>query len=350
MAVGDDGLVQTDPAIDELPELLNSSKLLWLNVEGPCSPEVLEQICQHFSLDRRGLENCLRPGQRARTVKIDGALVFILKMTKLRKRLETEQLCVVLGDRWAITFQEGQAGDCLDAVREHLESGWVPKEGEGIDYLAALILDSVIEAYFPVIENLGERLDELEDEIMESGEEGLAPVLHDVKRDILTLRRAVFPLREALNKLIRDYQARLSDKTRDLLRSCYDNIVMVMELVETNKELGSDLMELNLSYTSNYLNKVMKVLTVITALFIPPTFVAGVYGMNFNPEKSPLNMPELNWFYGYPFAISLMSSMVVGFLLFLYWRGYVRPRPTKLRSRYRAWKHQDGSSAEGGAK
>ncbi len=185
------------------------------------------------------------------------------------------------------------------------------------------MLDAVIDGYFPVLEALGERLEMLEEEILARPERRTISTVHEVKRELISLRRVVWPLREALNTLVRDESPLVTPETRLYMRDCYDHAVRIIDFVETYRELGADLTDLYLSSVSQRLNEVMKLLTVFTAVFIPLTLVAGIYGMNFNTGASPWNMPELNWVCGYPFALLLMALVASGLLFWFRRKGWL---------------------------
>ncbi len=244
-------------------------------------------------------------------------------MIELNEHMETEQVSVFLGPKWVVTFLE-DPGDAFDPVRRRLRENRGCIRASGAGYLAYALLDAVVDAYFPVVEKYGEKLDELEDEVVDRPDQGTIARAHAVKRDLRQLRRAIWPLREALNVLTRDTSGLVDDGTRVFLRDCYDHTVQIIDLVETYRELDADLTDLYLSSLSNRLNEVMKVLTVIATIFCRMTFIAGVYGMNFDTQVSPWNMPELHWPLGYLFSWGLMAASAVGMLGFFGWMGWIR--------------------------
>jgi magnesium transporter len=189
--------------------------------------------------------------------------------------------------------------------------------------LAYALLDAVVDKYFPVLEEYGERLEALEQGLITSPATDTVARIHEIKRDLLTLRRAVWPQREALNVLLRDETPLLTPETRLHLRDCYDHTVQLIDLVETYRELSSDLTDVYLSSVSNRTNEIMRVLTVISTIFIPLTFIAGIYGMNLNPEASPWNMPELNWYWGYPAVLGVMAVLAILMLLYFRRKGWL---------------------------
>ncbi len=193
----------------------------------------------------------------------------------------------------------------------------------GSDYLAYRLLDGIIDGYFPVLEEFGEKLEGLEDEILEKPSRATVAQVHEVKRDFLALRRTIWPLREAISTLLRDNSNLFAKDTLIFLRDCHDHTVQIADLIESYREIGSDLMDVYLSSLSNRLSEVMKVLTIITTLCAPPTLVAGIYGMNFRTEVSPFNMPELNWYYGYPWALLLMFVLGGGTIWLVAAKGWL---------------------------
>jgi len=209
-------------------------------------------------------------------------------------------------------------------VRKRLRNQRGLVRRQGADYLAYALLDAVIDSYFPVLEAYGERLDDLEAEISEHPGPVTVARIQQTKHDLQALRRTIWPQRDTLNVLIRDATPLISDETRVFLRDCYDHSIYIMELVETYHEVAAGLIELYMSSVGHRMNEIMKVLTVIATIFIPLTFIAGIYGMNFNPAASPWNMPELNWYLGYPFALGLMVVVVLGMLFYFRRRRWIR--------------------------
>jgi magnesium transporter len=187
----------------------------------------------------------------------------------------------------------------------------------GPDYLAYAILDAIVDGYFPVLESLGERLEGLEAEVVTRPVRPTLEKIHRAKRDLLTLRRAIWPLRDAINALIREEHELIANPTRVYLRDCYDHAVQILDMVETDRELAGGLMDIYISSLSQRLNEVMKVLTIIATIFIPLTFVAGIYGMNFR------HMPELEWRYGYPLVMVLMAAMAAGMVVYFARKGWL---------------------------
>jgi magnesium transporter len=221
-----------------------------------------------------------------------------------------------LGKNFLVTFQEFP-GDCLDPVRERIRKVQGRHRSAGPDYLAYSILDAIIDGYFPVLETLGETLESLEHDIVQkTSDQTLIARIHGVKRDLLTVRRAIWPFREAVNSLFREPSPLVNEETRLYLRDCYDHTIQLIDLLETYREVAGGLVDVYLSSVSNRMNEIMKVLTIIATIFMPLSFIAGLYGMNFNTEISPWNMPELNKPFGYPMVLLLMLAVVAALLAF----------------------------------
>lgn len=308
--------------LSAVSELMKRLPVTWLNVDGLGNAGLIKEVGSLYSMHRLALEDVLHVHQRPKMEIYDDHHFIVARMASFKERLETEQFSIFVGTNYIVTFQEA-GGDCLDPVRQRIRSDRGKIRSANSDYLAYAILDAVIDGYFPVLEALGERMDELEDEIIENPQPDTIARIHDIKRDMLSLRRSVWPLREVINTLIRDPHPLVKEETRFYLRDCYDHIVRIIDLVETYRELAADLMDLYLSILGNRTNEIMRVLTIISTIFIPLTFIVGVYGMNFDPQTSPWNMPELTWQYGYPFVWSMMLTIVVGLLLYFRNKGWL---------------------------
>jgi magnesium transporter len=318
--------------VSELEEFLGKFPVLWVDVDGIGDVAQMKQFGDMFSLHPLAIEDVLKSNQRAKVEEYDQVLFVVARMVSLEPRLKTEQLSIFLAKDVVVTFQQLPGDDCLNPVRDRIRRGRGLIRKNGADYLLYSVLDAVIDGYFPVLEQYGEILEDLEDEIIERPNRNTISDMHRCKRELLTIRRAIWPLREVTNTLVRDENDFISSSTRVYLRDCYDHAVRLIDITETYRELGSDLMDVYLSSVSNRLNEVMKVLTIITTIFIGPTFIAGVYGMNFN-TRSPFNMPELDWAFGYEFALLLMVLLGGGTFAFVYKHGWVRPAEHQADSR-----------------
>jgi len=222
--------------------------------------------------------------------------------------MSIEQVSLFFGNNYVISFYNGEK-DPFDPVRNRLRSGGRLRS-RGADYLLYTLLDVVIDQGFPVLEALGEWIEDLEDELLGAPSKQTLAQIHELKRDMLLLRRTLWPQREVINQLLREDQSLIEEATRPYLRDCYDHTIQIMDLFETYRDMAAGMMDVYLSSTSYRLNEVMRVLTVIATIFIPPTFLVGVYGMNF------ADMPELHWRYGYLGSWLVIIAMIGGMLLY----------------------------------
>jgi magnesium transporter len=306
-----------------LPKFIGAFPMIWIDVDSLGDSKVVEAIGKTFGLHELALEDVLNVHQRAKVEDYGDNLFVVTHMIFDAVNPATEQLSMFVGKNFVVTFQESP-GDCLDPVRERIAKSKGQIRSLGSDYLMYCIIDASIDSYFPALEHLGESLEELEDEIVGNPKSDSIKRIHEAKRILLGLRRSVWPMRDALNALLRDQQGLISAHTLLYLRDCYDHSVRVLEFLETYREVCSDMMDAYLSSASNRLNEVMKVLTIITTLFVPPTFIVGVYGMNFH--GSPYNMPELSAYYGYPVVWAVILLVMGCMLSLLYWHGWIGHR------------------------
>ncbi len=307
-------------AIAELLPFRDSPHHVWINVEG-LDAKVVADLGQAFGLHPLALEDVINTGQRPKVDEYPGHLFLVMRSLTLSERVCTEQISFFLGQDFVITIQE-VPGDSFDPVRERLRSGRGRMRRMGPDYLAYALIDALVDEFFPVLERLGERIEGLEDDLIENPRQATIQSVHEVKRDLLALRRSAYPQREVINSLGREGSTLVQPETRVFLRDTYDHTIQVMDIVETYRELASGMVDIYLSSLSNRMNEVMKVLTVIATLFIPLTFIAGVYGMNFDPDVSRWNMPELRWTYGYPFSLALMVATAIGLIGYFKKKGW----------------------------
>ena len=297
--------------------------MTWVNVDGLGDLETLTRIQEIFGLHRLALEDVVNVHQRPKAELYEDHLFVVARMPRPGAGLETEQFSLFLGKGYVLTFQEAP-GDCLEAVRERIRNERPRIRAGGPDYLAYAIIDAVIDSYFPLLEGIGDQLEALEEEVLARPHSSQVPILHGIKRDLMNLRRIVWPLREVLAGFVREESPLITEATKIYLRDCYDHTIQIMDLLESYRDVATGLMDLYLSSISNRMNEVMKVLTIIATIFIPLGFIAGLYGMNFNPEISRWNMPELNWALGYPFALGVMGTIALVMLVFFGKKGWLR--------------------------
>lgn len=310
---------QTITEAQAVKPFLEEWAVTWLNIDGAPQPELVKEIGELFKLHPLALDDVIHLQERAKVDEYEDHLYIVARMVDVAGEVDTEQVSIFVSDRFVITFQEKEGGDCLNPTRDRIRRGLDNIRSYGTAYLVYSILDAIIHAYFPVLETYGEYLEDMEDIIAVQPTKAVITRIHDVKRNLLELRRAIWPMREVLHALMHNNTLFASQEVNFHLRSSYDDAVQVIDLIEVDREQCADLMDFYLSSVGNRTNEVMKLLTIISTIFMPLTFVAGVYGMNFNTDVSPFNMPELNWYYGYPFAMLLMAAMA-GLLLWYYRR------------------------------
>ncbi|MCY7279107.1 MAG: magnesium/cobalt transporter CorA [Phormidesmis sp. CAN_BIN44] len=321
---------------EECTPHLDTESVSWVDVKGLGSEDILNRLGAVFTLHPLVLEDIVNVPQRPKVEEYDDQLLIIAQMVILRrsgKSFLSEQVSLILGKHYLLTVQEEPEHDCFAAVRERirLNKGTIRKHNA--DYLAYTLLDSIIDGFFPILERYGEEIEELEGEVVANPTRQTLEKIHKIKRELLTLRRSIWPQRDAINSLIRDGSDLISDEVRVYLRDCYDHAVQVLDMVETYRELASSLMDVYLSSVSNRMNEVMKFLTIVSTIFIPLTFIAGVYGMNFNTEKSPFNLPELNWYWGYPLCWAVMITVATVLVVFFKRKGWFENFASTVKSR-----------------
>jgi magnesium transporter len=283
----------------------------WVNLTGLHDVALVEQLGSSVGLDALALEDLLNTEHRPKVEVFDETLLVILKMLAFDKgsdNLVSEQVSIALGHNLVITFQE-RPWDLFDGVRERLQTTRGRMRHRGTDYLAYALIDAVVDGYFVVLEQLSDRLTDLEEELAGRPLRNTLQRIHQFKRDLIVLRKAVWPLREVVAALERNEAELIDERTAPFLRDLYDHVVQVIETVETLRDTISGLLDLYLSSVSQRTNEIMKVLTVVATIFIPLTFLVGVYGMNFH------YMPELGWRWGYPALWLLMLTCAIGMLI-----------------------------------
>ncbi|MBD1924594.1 magnesium/cobalt transporter CorA [Microcoleus sp. FACHB-831] len=304
---------------------LDTESVSWVDVLGLGNKKTWGQMSKVFKLHPLVVEDVVNVPQRPKVEDYEEHLVIIAKMVMPKEGGDgfySEQVSFVLGKHYLLTVQEEPDRDCFQPVRDRIRNKKGIIRTQGADYLAYALLDAIVDGFFPVLEDYGERLEALEDEVVSAPTRSTLDKIYQIKRELLVLRRAIWPQRDAINSLIRDGSNLISKEVLVYMRDCYDHAVQILDMVETYRELASGLMDVYLSSVGNRMNEVMKLLTVISSIFIPLTFIAGIYGMNFDTEKSPMNMPELNWYWGYPFCLMLMIVVATGLIYFFWRRGW----------------------------
>jgi magnesium transporter len=300
--------------IEECFPFKDKPTVTWINIDGLQEVEIVEKIGAHFGIHHLILEDILHTGQRPKGEDLGDYLFIVLKMIYHDgndDEIMGEQVSLILGQNYVISFQERE-GDIFNFVRERMRNNKGRIRKGGADYLAYALLDSVVDHYFVILEKLGERIESLEEELVTNPTPGTLQIIHTLKRNLISLRKSVWPLREVVNFLEREESPLITKPTGIYLRDVYDHTIQVIDTIETFRDMVSGMLDIYLSSLSNRMNEVMKVLTIIATIFIPLTFIAGIYGMNFK------FMPELEWHWGYPMALIIML-LLVGFML-LYFR------------------------------
>jgi magnesium transporter len=294
----------------------------WIHIRGAAKPDLLIELGQMFDLHLLALEDVVNKGQRAKIEEYDDQIFVVMQlpMTTESGSVHSEQVSLFVSKGFLISFCAA-ATDPFDLVRERLRKHVGRIRRRGSDYLLYALLDVIIDQAFPLLENYGEQIEILEDELLAQPNHDTLSRLHQMRRDLLLLRRMFWPQREVLNQLFREECPCIEQDTRLYLRDCYDHTIQIIDLMESYREMTASMLDVYLSSISNRLNESMRMLTIIATVFIPLTFIVGVYGMNFgNNTTSWWAMPELRWDYGYP-AVWLVMILIGGGMIYLFKRN-----------------------------
>jgi magnesium transporter len=309
-------------SVEELNGLLNQAPMTWINVDGLGNADVIHHLGKIFHLHPLALEDVVNTHQRSKCDDFGDVLFCVARMVQ-GPPLLSEQISFFITAKVLITFQEEVKGDSLEPVRERLRQNRGRIRHTGPDYLLYELLDAVIEGYFPLLEKYGDVLDDLDREAHDPQIGYKLGDIHRLRTDLLHLRRVIWPHRDALQSLLRGGHKQISTETLLYLRDCYDHVAQLIDIMEIYRENCTDLRDFIYSKLSNRTNEIMRMLTIISTLFLPMTFIAGVYGMNFD------HMPELHWKYGYAFSLVLMGMVGIGFTAFFWRRGWLRSSEPK---------------------
>jgi len=286
----------------------------WINIDGLHDIETIEKAGQHFGLHPLILEDILNTGQRPKFEDYEKYLFIVLKMLRYNdddNTIQSEQISLVLGQNFVLSFQE-VVGDVFDQIRERIRNAKGRIRKMGPDYLAYALIDAVVDNYFAILERVGETIEAVEEEVVTNPNEKTLQQIHALKREMISLRKSVWPLREMISGLERSESSIIKETTDIYLRDVYDHTIQIIDSIESFRDMVSGLLDIYLSSISNRMNAVMKVLTIIATIFIPLTFVAGIYGMNFK------YMPELEWKWGYLYLWTIV--VIVGICMLIYFR------------------------------
>ncbi len=293
-------------------------KSAWVNIEGVHNLEIVDRVGKIFGIHLLLLEDIVNTQKRPKFETFDGSLSIMLKMLYLSAtsgKVVSEQVSLVIGPNYVLSFQE-VPGDVFEPIRDRLRKAQPRHRFLGTDYLAHALVDAIVDNYFAVLERIAERVEMLERRLVRNPRPESLQSIYDIKRMLIDLRRSVWPLREALAAFERSDSELIHAHTRPYLRDLYEHVIQVMDSIESLRETVTSLLDVYLTSINNRTNEVMKVLTIIATIFIPLTFLAGVYGMNFDKNAGPLNMPELHWRYGYMAFWAICVVTVVGLIWF----------------------------------
>ncbi len=312
-----ESLEESEPAsVDEVMPYLERPGVVWIDVVGLHDVAALERLGDRLGLHLLALEDVLHHGQRPKVDDYEGHAFVVLKQMRIRaSRLESEQISLFFDRRFVLTVQMTPRDD-WEPVRQRLRSGRERIRGSGGDYLAYALVDAVIDSFFPLLEEYGDRIESLQQILLDQPDQEVLERIHAINRELILIRRAAWPHREVASTLERSESGVVAKETRVYLRDCYDHTVQILDILESYRDLARGLMDLYLSTVSNRMNEVMKVLTVMASIFIPLTFLAGVYGMNFDPDAGPLNMPEIRWAWGYPVFWAVILALGTGMVVY----------------------------------
>jgi magnesium transporter len=299
------------PTIEASFPYRDAQPVTWINVDGLHDLSVVEKMGAHFGIHPLVLEDIVNTGQRTKVEEFDDYIYIVFKMLVFDEtagHITSEQISVILGSQLLVSFQEKE-GDVFDFVRERIRRARGRIRKSGCDYLVYALMDAVVDHYFVVLEKLGEKIESIEEQLLEKPTPQLLQDIHHLKREMIFFRKQVWPLREVTNSLIKDPSQLIRESTHIFIRDVYDHTVQVIDTIESFRDVLSGLSDLYLSTVSNRMNEVMKVLTIIATIFIPLTFIAGIYGMNFE------FMPELKWRWSYPTLWAILLAIFTAMLL-----------------------------------
>ncbi len=307
------------PSIEACFPLKDTPTITWINIDGLHDVGLIEKIGKHFDLHPLIMEDIANTGQRPKFETSDRHLFLVLKMLQSDQtngEIRSEQFSLVVGNNFLISFQE-QFGDVFEPVRNRIRKTEPRVRFMSADYLAYALVDAIVDGYYSVLETIGEQIESMENLLVDNpGTEHLERI-HDLKRELILMRKALWPLREVVGALERMESSLIKDSTHVYLRDLYEHTIQVIDTLEIFRDMVSGLLDIYMSSISNKMNEVMKVLTIIATIFIPLGFLAGVYGMNFDTVSSPFNMPELGFPYGY-LMFWILAALIGGGLFFFF--------------------------------
>ncbi|MBW2452182.1 MAG: magnesium/cobalt transporter CorA [Deltaproteobacteria bacterium] len=301
-----------DISVEEASAFKDTDSVSWINLSGIHDIQMIDQVGQSFGIHPLALEDILNTLHRPKVEVTEEYTFIIVKMLAFDEAslaIDTEQFSLILGSHFVLSFQERE-GDVFDGVRDRLQRSNGRIRQRGPDYLAYALIDSIVDSYFQILEKVGDHLVQLEEELIDNPDQSALSKIHHFKREVLALRKSVWPLREVISELYKDGSSLITEGTQVFLRDLYDHTIQVLDTVEIFRDTVSGLQDLYMSAVGNRMNEIMKVLTIMASIFIPLTFVAGIYGMNFE------YIPELKWRWGYFGVLGFMIGCVIGMIFF----------------------------------
>lgn len=297
--------------LDDALPIKDSVTTSWLDIRGLHETGIISRLGEIFSLHPLIMEDIVHTGQRPKIEDYDTLLFMVLKMLDYEPEVgvTTEQVSIVSGENFLLSFQE-KDGDVFDSVRARIRKGNIKIRSMGSPYLCYALTDAVVDHYFIVLEKMGEHIEELEEELLSRPTDETLQAIHQLRGDIISLRRSIWPLREVVHEISRGDIELIPEETEVFFRDVYDHTIQVMDTIETYRDLVAGMYDMYQSSIGNRMNEVMKVLTIIATIFIPITFIAGIYGMNFT------FMPELQWRWGYPAVWGLMLAVIAAMIIY----------------------------------
>ena len=309
--------------VSELHECLldrTGKTINWINVEGLENEGVIKELALHFGFHELLTEDILHRDVRPKIEFFDHQVLVLLQMLKYnteKREMDSEQVSLVMGDNYVISFQEEAESDVFGSIRNKIRIGNNKLVRSEADFLLYILIDSIVDHYFVILEHIGDDIEELEEKVIDNAQPELLQKIYEMKRDVIFTRRSVYPMREILATLEREETRQIGKETRRYIRDVYDHTIQIMDAVESMRDIMSGLVDLYMSGVSNKMNTVMKTLTILSTIFMPLTFIAGLYGMNFD------NMPELHYRYGYFWVLGSMAVILVIMVFFFRKRGWL---------------------------
>ncbi len=298
--------------VDDLLKKCQKGQVHWINVDGLADSALIQRIGEYFGLHYLMLEDVMNTEHRPKVDEYDDHLFLTLKMLVREQgdSIDYEHVSFVLGKDYLLSFQEKEGGDIFGQVRSRIQTENSVFRNRGSDYLLYRLMDTIVDSYYEVLEKIGYKVEQIEDNIAHNPSVEDFRQIQDLKKEFIYLRKVVYPLREALNKLIKNEGGFIEDRTIKYYNDVYDHIIHLIDSLDTYKDLTSTMMDLYMNTINYKMNEVMKLLTIITTIFIPLSFIAGIYGMNFK------NMPELEWPYGYFAVLGVMLVVMIGMIIY----------------------------------